>query len=147
MTCENLYCNAVWLIVWCRVAEYVMPCGWFALLLWLKFELNMCPLLLNGLYMSWYFTYMLRYYIFLCYFYVGITRGFFLPGRVWVWDKMYTHVRVRVRVMGKILGHGCGFGYTLPTPYGGGCHRYSGYFLTNIEGSLGEADRSVWYLE
>jgi hypothetical protein len=44
---------------------------------------------------------------------------------VWVWDKMYTHMRVRVRVVGKILGHGCGFGYALPAPNGGGCHRDS----------------------
>jgi hypothetical protein len=33
-----------------------------------------------------------------------------LTGRVWVWDKIYTHVRVRVRIVDKILGHGCGFG-------------------------------------
>jgi hypothetical protein len=59
---------------------------------------------------------MLRYYIFLCCFWVGIIRGFFLPGRVWVWDKMYTHVQIRVRVVDKILGHGCGFGYALPAP-------------------------------
>jgi hypothetical protein len=51
----------------------------------------------------------------------------FLPGRVWVWDKMYTHARVRVqvRVVGKILRHGCGFGYALPAPNGDGCHRYA----------------------
>jgi hypothetical protein len=32
----------------------------------------------------------------------------FLPARVWVWDKMYT--QVRVRVVGKVLGYGYGFG-------------------------------------
>jgi hypothetical protein len=41
-----------------------------------------------------------------------------------VWDKIYTHMRVRVWVVGKILGNGCGFGYALPAPNGGGCHRY-----------------------
>jgi hypothetical protein len=30
--------------------------------------------------------------------------------RVWIWDKMYTHVRVRVRVVDKILEHKCRFG-------------------------------------
>jgi hypothetical protein len=47
----------------------------------------------------------------------------FLPGRVWVWDKMYTHVRVRMRVVDKILRHGCGFSYALPASNGDGCHR------------------------
>jgi hypothetical protein len=42
---------------------------------------------------------------------------------VWVWDKIYTHMGVRVRVVSKILEHGCGFGYALPAPNGGGCHR------------------------
>jgi hypothetical protein len=54
-------------------------------------------------------------YVVILYFLVLLFLGgyyprVFLPGRVWVWDKIYTHVRVRVRVVGKILGHGCGFG-------------------------------------
>jgi hypothetical protein len=40
----------------------------------------------------------------------GYYPRFFLPGWVWEWDKMYTQVWVRVRVVGMILGHGYGFG-------------------------------------
>jgi hypothetical protein len=60
--------------------------------------------------------------IFFVLFLGGYYPWVFLPGRVWVWDKMYTHVRVRVRMVGKILRHECGFGYALPAPNGGGCH-------------------------
>jgi hypothetical protein len=74
------------------------------------------------------YIYILIFYLYveILYFLVLFLGGYyplvFLPGRVW--DKIYTHMRVWVWVVGKILGNRCGFGYALPAPNGGGCHRY-----------------------
>jgi hypothetical protein len=73
------------------------------------------------------YIYILIFYLYVAilYFLVLFLGGYypwvFLPGRVWVWDKIYTHMGVRV--VSKILEHGCGFGYALPAPNGSGCHR------------------------
>jgi hypothetical protein len=45
---------------------------------------------------------MLVFYLYVVIFLSGYYPRVFLPGRVWVWDNMYTQVRVWVRVWVRV---------------------------------------------